>query len=456
MNPTRESGPAHPGPRRAPAARPRPARTPAPAARPATDQTLPTIHDVLVRSFAGIVILLTLVFILVATGVLAGRFRATVDNLLDRSLIIAHEEYSRFFRESHAALQVLAGTAPGLEKQAAALDDLFDAWFILDAQGRVAAASGDPARVPTACLQAVRRSTDGWTASTASEAVPYSELAAFQPGLAERAAVELRDGPGSESQVFPWVLVQVAAEPAGGDSGGCLVGLNVLNNDTAVARRYSLQINGSYLSIGLHGVRISANIKSMSQSDFVGIRQPEDLVSTVESGRRYLGEAQLEPGDVHFVASDPIRNSAGRVIGALSVGVPSGGFASLTRDAVLAGGVWLSAALVASMALALIVARRVSSPVAAFSELAQEITRAERVTAEHVERLSRVTPANIRELAHLEHCFARMALTLNETLRTLDAERRELRNLAGKLREANQLLEKKVEERTMELRNAVV
>jgi len=128
-----------------------------------------------------------------------------------------------------------------------------------------------------------------------------------------------RRGPGPGRlpwPVFPWVLVQVAAEPAGDGTGGCLVALNVLNNDTAVARRYSLQINGSYLSIGLHGVRISANLKSMSQSDFVGIRQPEDLVSTVESGRRYLGEAQLEPGNVHFVASDPIRNSAGRVIGA--------------------------------------------------------------------------------------------------------------------------------------------
>ncbi|MCL6580472.1 MAG: cache domain-containing protein [Firmicutes bacterium] len=435
--------------------------------RPARRRRSLSIQQYLVRSFVVLLVVLSVLFAGFAYVVLERRIRTNIDNLLDRSLVIAWEEYDRFFAEGEASLSVAARSAETKEVfaggrgagLASLLGPKFEVWVAFDASGRPILASGEPRSIPRVIAEAAAPSYRSGLVSTSSEVVPVTELVAFEPSLEGRATIELRDEADGSGATFPLALVQVVGVPVSDESGarvGSLVAARLVNNDTSVPSEYSRRIPGSYLSVGLSGVRVSANIKSSKHSDFVGIRQSEELVAATSQGRRYTGRAQIEPGDIHFVVSEPIRDHTGRPVAALSVGVPSGGFANLQRDTTVALIVWLTAALLVTMGASAAVAGRCAAPVASLCRLAQEITRTEAISPELLEELGRAQKPKVQELEHLQSCFRRMASTLYDSLRELDRERSELQNLARQLQEANLLLERKVEERTIELRDAVM
>lgn len=435
--------------------------------RPARRRRNLSIQQYLVRSFVALLVVLSVLFAGFAYVVLERRIRTNIDNLLDRSLVIAWEEYDRFFAEGEASLSVAGRSAEAQEVfaggrgagLASLLDPRFEVWVVFDTSGRPILASGEPTSVPRAVVQAAAPSYRSGLVTASSEVVPVTELVAFEPSLEEKATIELRDEADRSRDTFPLALVQVVGVPVLDESGrgvGSLVAVRLVNNDTSVPSEYSRRIPGSYLSIGLSGVRVSANIRSSKHSDFVGIRQSEELVAATSQGRRYTGRAQIEPGDIHFVVSEPIRDHTGRPVAALSVGVPSGGFASLQRDTIVALVVWLTAALLVAMGASAAVAGRCAAPVASLCRLAQEITRTEAISPELLEELGPAQKPKVQELEHLQSCFRRMASTLYDSLRQLDSERSELQSLARQLQEANLLLKRKVEERTIELRDAVM
>ncbi|WP_434073640.1 ATP-binding protein [Moorella naiadis (nom. illeg.)] len=438
---------------------------------------LPSLYTSLLIAFTLVLGSFMALFSGFSLPIISSRIQANINSLLDRSLIIAWHEYNRFFRETKANLDIIASlkgvTALFSGGDAGEVAGLLnnrpqvDFWQAIDNQGRVIAASGRSEGDPTASIAGLfRESWAGGETLTSSEVVPINTITYLNPGLKDRVLVEIKDLDGqSTNTFFNGALIQVVAVPVKveGQILGCLVAGHLLNNDYEIAGNYTHKVPGSFLSIGVQGVRIAANIQGASRMNFVGLPQPPTLVTTIEAGKRYIGQAQISPGEIHLVVSDPIYNSTGRIIGEFSVGVPSQGITNIKRDTFLAILAALAICLLLGLILAAFLSRRITRPVTTFSHLAKEISQTESVTKEHIDRLEQINVPDIQEIWYLQRCFNRMARSLyqkckeTETyMQELENDRRQLQHLADELTEANSLLEKRVEERTGELKKAVI
>jgi len=438
---------------------------------------LPSLYTSLLIAFTLVLGCFMVLFSGFSLPIISSRLQVNINNLLDRSIIIAWHEYNRFFRETEANLEIIAslkgvtalfsgGDARELASLMASRPKV-DFWQAIDNQGRVLAASGGGGGDPAASMIGLfHGSWAGGETLTSSEVVPVNTIIYLNPGLKDRALVAIKDLDGQPTHTFfDRALIQVVAVPVkvGNQTLGCLAAGHLLNNDYNIAGNYTNKVPGSFLSIGVQGVRIAANIQGASRMNFVGLPQPPALVSTTEVGRRYIGQSQISPREVHLVVSDPIYNSAGSIIGEFSVGVPSQGINSIKRDTFLAILASLVICLLLALVLAAFLSRRITRPVTTFSHLAKEISQMETVTAAHIDRLDQISVPDIQEIWYLKRCFNRMARSLyqkckeTETyMQELENDRQQLRHLADELTEANSLLEKKVEERTEDLKKAVI
>ncbi|MGE5507845.1 MAG: ATP-binding protein [Chitinophagales bacterium] len=294
-----------------------------------------------------------------------------------------------------------------------------------------------------------------------SEELDQATLLSQAPGLSGRVRSAAGGDPGAAK-----VLVQLIVLPVEwqGQTRGALVAGIVLNGTAHIPQSYTARMPNSYLSIAVEGLRVSSNIKTKSGEIRVGSHQSSDLIDTVSHGRRWYGTVQVGM-ERHYVVSDPIRNSAGQIIGALSLGLPPSGFANLQRD-------WLLVVLISgffsfllAVAIATFVSRRFSQPIVWLNGLAQRLARfqGERDYQRALDEcLRRTPPLFSREMTELYHSFAFMAHELvcryGETvqyLQQLERDREELQGLTAQLQEAKELLEQKVAERTRELQEAV-
>ncbi|MGE5553652.1 MAG: ATP-binding protein [Betaproteobacteria bacterium] len=298
------------------------------------------------------------------------------------------------------------------------------------------------------------------TPQISSEELDQATLLKQAPGLAGRFGAAGGDPP------FAKALVQVIVLPVEwqGQTRGALVAGIVLNDTAHIPQSYTAKMPNSYLSIAVEGVRVSSNIKTKSGEIRVGSHQSNDLIDIVSHGRRWYGTVQVG-SERHYVVSDPIRDSAGQVIGALSLGLPPSGFANLQREWLLVVLTCAFLSFLLAAAVATFVAGSFSQPIVWLNGLAQRLARfqGERDYQRALDEcLRRTPPLFSQEMTELYHSFAFMAHELvcryGETvqyLQQLERDREELQGLAAQLQEAKELLEQKVAERTRELQQAV-
>jgi signal transduction histidine kinase len=110
-----------------------------------------------------------------------------------------------------------------------------------------------------------------------------------------------------------------------------------------------------------------------------------------------------------------------------------------------------------------ILAKKGSRPLINLSELTREISLAEAITVEHLSRLKTIKPAEMAEIRELQHSFIKMTNALflknlenTSNLAKLLIEKDKLDALTQELHAANLELEKRVEERTANLNNAML
>ncbi|SMB98644.1 Signal transduction histidine kinase [Thermanaeromonas toyohensis ToBE] len=427
-------------------------------------QLFPTIYSYLLSSIGLVLLLSLLLFTASSLSIFFARNQNNINNLLDRSLAVAWQEYNLFYEKALTLLSPLGSligdekkSSPYMEYISKLLDsqEEIDFWLIVDHQSHL----------PAQLSKLVYNSWQQKDIITCSEVISLSELSLIDSSLVKKALVEVKDTSGQGLHYFAPVLVQVIVMPLTTKNSSlqrALVVGHILNNDHGTADRYSTKIPGSYLSIGVNGIRVSANIQSPSGSDFVGGIQSGILLKTVQEGKRYIGQAKIEPNEIHFVASDPIRDFEGNIIGALSVGVPSQGLANLKRDTLLSIFISAFVCLSVAMGVASFVARKVATPLVVLSHLAKEISQTESIISDHIDKLEAQPVARIRELWYLQRCFTRMAKTLYQKcqenqayLAELEKDREELQRLTSELQQVNLSLEKKVEEQTLELRQLI-
>ena len=437
-----------------------------------------SLHSVLLKSFFCILLFALCLFLALATIITFSRLKLNTENLLDRSLTIGWQEYNHFFVQENAFLEALAsaeGTRTLLQSQDQQSKIIrimqekkkHDFWAIINSNRAILATNLEPGqKLPNDLTQFAESILQNGEPTSTSEVFKLGEMTAFPPELVQQTHVAIIENSSQKSQHYlPYTLVQLTGVPVKDTANrtiGCLIGGQIVNNNTSIPRSYSTIVPNSYLSIGVQGVRVVANIKGPQTLDFVGMKQSQPLREATRKGNRYNGSAQIEINEIHLVAAEPILNSKGKVVAALSVGVPSHGLTTIKRDAFFS--LLLCLLLCSGIALigASIITSKVSLPITAWSRLAQEISDAKTITKEHISKLEEVKKSRISEINNLHNSFQGMTTTLyqkskeaNAYLEQLEQDRVALQFLTEQLQDANSKLELRVSDRTRELEKAV-
>ncbi len=424
-----------------------------------------SFHHLWLRTHILLTILFFGLFIVFNISIIFTRLDRNIESLLERTQTISWQAMNGYFVAGEAALDALTRATHDLAGLADALDRRpeVDIWFVTDETGRVLRSNLAGGSVPQQFLIAAARAAETGEAARGYELMDLTALAAYSPALAGRAVVESAD-PGTEYGA----LFQVLAVPyrhADGQADGAIVAAHLLNNDCTVARQVVGEIPDSFSTISARGIRVAGNLEITEGTTYSGIgrRQAEALIATVMAGERYSGRVVLTDNLVHLVVSDPILNSRGEVIGALTTGHPSQGLATLKRDStvyILASAILsLSAAALASS----YVSQRLSAPIVQLGNVVRRLSETEEIQPEHIYMLTELPAPRTGEIRALQTYFTDATIALYQKnreiigyLNRIESDRNRLQQLTERLQHLNATLEAQVEEKTLELRVAML
>lgn len=432
-------------------------------------RSLDSFYRVWVRSLSLMLLLCFGLFVAFSTAIIFKRVDRTIISLLERSQAIAWTEYNQFFEEGTSTLTLLAdqleeGSLSGISAIPPFMRErsAFDLWFMSDQQGRVLSSSPTHARVlPENLAHLVEAVWRSGKAVTSTELISLESLSAFDPVLAHQAEVA---GGGAPSPTYGAIFQIVAVPYRNGEKiVGAIAVAHLLNNDLSIAERVRAKIPDSFNTISHEGVRVAGNLSTPEIPSYIGRTQAADLRESVLRGERYYGRVDLTNTLDHLVVSDPLRDSTGRVIGAVTTGHPSQGLASLKKETALYIGLSALLCWVCVFAGSLLVAKQWALPIGNLATVAKRIYEAKVLRPEHVALVDAVPSSKIREIEYLRLSFARATSSICEKnqeilgyLEALKTERNNLQSLAEQLQDANATLEARVEEKTLELRNAML
>ncbi|GAF26075.1 signal transduction histidine kinase [Moorella thermoacetica Y72] len=437
---------------------------------------MPSIYTI-VLLFSGLILTLYLtLFASFTLTFICKRNQTNIETTLMRSMAVAWKIYNDFFDKTLAVLSPLNSfntynqteeATIQLAKILCAKQQDIDFWLIVNNSQKIIAASYNNSKIADKFIDIIKSSQEKKEPIFTSEVVSIKELNGLDPSLAKRAAIQIKD-PANQNAIFSQVLLQIIAMPLYNKNflWGTLIAGHLLNNDQVLAEQYSNLIPDSFLGLSIGGVRIANNIKSPMQSNFVGTIQEKNVIKAIEQGKRYVGRTTLEPKDIHLVVSDPIYDFEGKIIGDITVGVPSRGLANLTLDTFAIILVSALICLILVLFIASFVVKKFTLPLVALDRVVKKICEAKTITARHINYLNHITKntsLGIREIVDLRDRFSQMAVSLYQKsqenknyLEKIKKDRQELQQLSIELHKANVALEKKVEEQTKELRQLVV
>jgi methyl-accepting chemotaxis protein len=151
------------------------------------------------------------------------------------------------------------------------------------------------------------------------------------------------------------------------------IGDTLLDGDLVTVDRVKSAVGG-VATIFKGDLRVATNIVGANGQRAVGTKlAPGPAYDAVFKDNRGYRGPNMILGQPHFTAYDPIRDSSGKVIGLLFVGIPEAEFTAIAdgiaRDATLAGGLVI---LVAAIVLWLIV-RRTLKPLSAMDKAMEKV-----------------------------------------------------------------------------------
>ena len=229
-----------------------------------------------------------------------------------------------------------------------------DVLTLVDAEGRVIArADGGEAResgtnttlAPLVARVAAERETVAGT-----EVLPAEDLAREGSDLPDRARVPLVDTPRArprESAVETAGLVLLAASPVLDEHGvllAVLYGAQLLNRDSTLVDQVKEAVYGDEtyegkeigtVTVFLGDVRVATNVPDVTGARAIGTRVSAEVGDRVlREGEPWIARAFVV-NDWFLTAYQPIRNTEGRVVGILYVGMREGKFVDLRRQTTL-------------------------------------------------------------------------------------------------------------------------
>lgn len=413
----------------------------------------------------AIALLPTLVILPLLLGVTITRWNAKFDAMLiskvNGDLTIAHQYLARILENTGEKVQALGAAArfrdavEGAERSGAALDRLleesrealaFDFLFLVGQSGDIIASARVHAATPRTDWPIVASALSG-TSATAIDIYGNDELALIAPELAARAPVELVPTPNAvptERTVETRGMVIQSSSPVtladGGRAalvGGLLLNRNLVFIDTIndlVYREESLP-EGSQgtATLFLDDVRVSTNVRLFEGRRALGTRVSAIVRHAVlDRGRTWLDSAFVV-NDWYISAYEPIVDSYGDRVGMLYVGFLETPFTEAKYQTLFLIALAFLAIAAATVPIFLRWARAIFQPI---EGMTGTIARVE----------SGDLGARTRH-ARADDEIGRVALHLDHLLDLLQERDRELRDW-------NEELNARVEERTRELQLA--
>ncbi len=352
-----------------------------------------SIATKLIAAFLLVIIGISAVFSLVGVEFIGNRILAEAQTKVRTDLNSAREMYLanlgkvydivRFTADRFSLRSaILAGDLSPVTDELSRLRtrEKLDVLTVLDRSGKVLLRAANPARAgddqsPDEMVQAVFLKKEPVEATSI---VPAAQLASESAELAERARFAFvetpRARPRQDTEETSGMMLRAAAPIF--DYDGRLIGVIhggvLLNRNTQIVDRIKQTVfqdvkykdaDIGTATIFQDDVRISTNVHSKDGARAVGTRIAEDVYDrVVREGESWIGRAYVV-NNWYITAYEPIRNLRGEIIGILYVGLLEQKYLDLKwRSIQLFLSVTLLGAL-ASMALAYVIAKRISGPV---------------------------------------------------------------------------------------------
>jgi two-component system, NtrC family, sensor kinase len=350
-------------------------------------------------------------------------------------------------RSIHLALDGQDMSALPGDMERVRVEEGLDMLLLLDRTGKVVFRTRSTARSGDSRVQdeVVQRALREWRPVASTRIVPAAELALESPDLVREAHMEITPtrmaAPSARRELSDGMMLEGAAPVVTADQRhiGLLVGGVLLNRNYEIVDQtrktvfkeefYRGQEVGT-ATIFQDDVRVSTNVKNADGSRAITTRASDEVAQAVLGrGQTWRGRAFVV-NDWYLSAYAPIPNLEGKTIGMLYVGTLERPYVdSLSQSLYLLLGLTFLGVVLVSV-VAITVAQRISRPVQAMATAARGVTDGDYT--------QKVDATSHDEIGYLAESFNRMTAELEKA----DQERREW----------GESLERKVEQRTAELK----
>jgi two-component system NtrC family sensor kinase len=419
-----------------------------------------SIQGRLVRNFSIAILIPALITTVIGVGIIRQRVFVQAQAQVNSDLEAAKEIYQSTLDGLQNAIRIHAtrmviyralqrGDPAGLDEEMDRIRraERFDVLTLTDAQGRVFYRTRNPGdrSLDDMTDEVLAKALKQLATVAATEVVPRDALEKESPALARQAFMTIaatpRARPRRESQIQAGMMLSVAAPvftPAGRHLG-VLVGGVLLNRNYEIVDKVRETVfkDQAYkgrpvgtATIFQDDVRISTNVRNADGTRAIATQVSAEVADEVLGrGGTWRGRAFVV-NDWYLAAYTPIRNLNGTTIGMLYVGVLEQPYTdTLWRSLyVFLGIAMLGVGLVILMAVR--VARRISEPIHAMAEAAQQVAGGD--------YSPKVQAHSQDELGYLASSFNTMTSELERAHQALT--------------ESADDLERKVEQRTAELK----
>ena len=182
-----------------------------------------------------------------------------------------------------------------------------------------------------------------------------------------------------------------------------------INNNFAIVDEIGELADGNLVTIFQHDTRVNTNIVENGVRQ-VNTKAPKELAATVlEQKERYIGSATVL-GSMYQMATKPIFDSKGDIIGMWSTGTPSAPYINLaTKYALENVAISLGIAIVMFVSISWFLQRQIIAPINQLSATAKEL-------ADLNLNVKILNPKGKDEIANLAQAFIAMKNRLSETM----------------------------------------
>lgn len=308
----------------------------------------------------------------------------------------------------------------------------------------------------------IKRARQSHRSVVSEENLSLHELFPEDLKMYSKYSIKISNGKKNSDTYLTKCLTSICVTPIYKENNyvGALIVGDIINNDNYFPEAYSKDVENSFLSISIDGIRVTSNIKSPQKENFIGSNIPiaAHINKIKELKTPYFGKVNID-NEIHVFLDQPILNYSGETVGVLGVGIPENKFSIImntNRNLIL---IVTIICLLTMLIIGRNIANIAARPIIKATELAKQISQGNKdFTIDEC-----YLRGDKSETAILLKTFQKMTEDLKKSeedrkkyLDELQNEHLQQKKLSGQLKLLNQELETRVKARTQDLRQAIM